>query len=597
MQTQSLQQNGYLKPSGSPIRRTLSAKLMTAIVSWLLSFLTLVAMTGMLTRPLQERSKTAHLAGHLNFQLTHWQHTPTPDWRQQTTQTLHELAQSAAHLDTADALAFVPLKQQTEYVLHQPIRLPEDMTTLQNALDAYATQLEAKNARNIRYLYWVRWALVAWIITSTWACLLMLRRWVLNPLTDIHRAIEQVTSGSLNTHVQIQSQDEFQAVGEGFNRMTLTLQDMYANLENKVAEKTAELQRRHDEWETLYRISAALQYQPFGTAMQSDFLLHVLSLWQLERGAILWQHGEHHQVGATHNMPSDTLMALVAHWDTQASGSLRTDHHSIGVSFADHDYTLTAIYAHQTYKGLLLLHTPKGYLKDDDARLAALLASHLGAACENDEAAQMRWHNAVWEERNLLAQGLHDSLAQSLLFLNMRFQMLRKDENGTQNPVMRDNLALIQEGIDACHADVRELLNGFRTRFDCGDLLGSIQQLTQRFTEETGIKTDVYLLSDEVSVSHTQAIQLLFIAQEALSNIRKHSHASHAEITLDGENDLVMEIHDNGIGFALDPTPENGHIGLQVMRERAERIGASYTIDSNPQHGTRISVMLAADHR
>ena len=85
-------------------------------------------------------------------------------------------------------------------------------------------------------------------------------------------------------------------------------------------------------------------------------------------------------------------------------------------------------------------------------------------------------------------------------------------------------------------------------------------------------------------------IALYRIAQEALNNIAKHSRASQAKVSLTSEPGQVrLRISDDGIGFDPDAAPAH-HLGLAIMRDRAQAIGAVLRIESQPDHGTRIEV-------
>ena len=90
-----------------------------------------------------------------------------------------------------------------------------------------------------------------------------------------------------------------------------------------------------------------------------------------------------------------------------------------------------------------------------------LLCTQLGIARENAAMTLLKQQNAVLEERSRIARSLHDSLAQSLSFINMRFQMLSKNKLLPDDKSVRDNIEMIRDGIQYCYEDVRELLDQF----------------------------------------------------------------------------------------------------------------------------------------
>ena len=89
-------------------------------------------------------------------------------------------------------------------------------------------------------------------------------------------------------------------------------------------------------------------------------------------------------------------------------------------------------------------------------------------------------------------------------------------------------------------------------------------------------------------------IQVLHIVQEALSNVRKHARASHVWLDVQQQPRWRFEVRDDGIGFKTDdPGRNETHVGLRIMAERAERIGATLEVISTPGHGSSVVLELA----
>jgi signal transduction histidine kinase len=87
------------------------------------------------------------------------------------------------------------------------------------------------------------------------------------------------------------------------------------------------------------------------------------------------------------------------------------------------------------------------------------------------------------------------------------------------------------------------------------------------------------------------------IVQEALTNIVRHAGASRVDIVLQTRHDkVIVMIEDNGVGFIPAQTRESEHIGLLGMRERAESVGGSLTVESRPGRGTTIVAEVPYDH-
>ena len=127
----------------------------------------------------------------------------------------------------------------------------------------------------------------------------------------------------------------------------------------------------------------------------------------------------------------------------------------------------------------------------EERHLLESLGQNLGVAIESLRLVSRERELAIAEERNLLAQELHDSIAQSLAFLNLQTQMLRKALAATDAAETARILDEIQAGVQESYADVRELLVHFRTRIADGDVELGVRTLLTRFQHQTGIATEL----------------------------------------------------------------------------------------------------------
>ena len=119
-----------------------------------------------------------------------------------------------------------------------------------------------------------------------------------------------------------------------------------------------------------------------------------------------------------------------------------------------------------------------------------------------------------------MAQGLHDSIVQSLSFLNLQLQLL-------QNAVKQENLAqiaaaipLLKTGVQQGYEDLRELMGNFRTRYDDSQLEAAIGAVIRRFTEQSHIPITLTVDNSGQPLANAERLQILFIRNKPLSNIR-----------------------------------------------------------------------------
>lgn len=233
-------------------------------------------------------------------------------------------------------------------------------------------------------------------------------------------------------------------------------------------------------------------------------------------------------------------------------------------------------------------------LAPHELRLLEAIGLHLGVVIENLHLVEREKQMAVSEERDLLAQELHDSIAQSLAFLNLQSQMLQESLSKGEVERATNELALMREGIQESYDDVRELLVHFRIRVDQVELHEAIRSTLEKFEGQTGLLTSFVAAEDAPVPAAAHAIQVLHILQEALSNVRKHASATGVEIVIGGGAELRISVRDDGRGFDPQRLADDGgsHVGIGIMRERAHRIGARLEIDAAPGRGTCVTLVL-----
>jgi two-component system nitrate/nitrite sensor histidine kinase NarX len=222
------------------------------------------------------------------------------------------------------------------------------------------------------------------------------------------------------------------------------------------------------------------------------------------------------------------------------------------------------------------------------------LASHLATGAENLRLQAAEREAAVAEERAFLARELHDSIAQALAFLNIQAQLMRKAMAADDRDRMAKALAEIELGLRESHGDVRELLLHFRTRTSHEDMEHALQLTLSKFEHQSGVPSTLTLHDQGLPLPADVQVQALHIVQEALSNVRKHARASHVWVDVWKRPGWRLRVRDDGIGF--DPGGRDGqaetHVGLRIMRERAQRLGARLEVESRPGQGATVSLTL-----
>jgi two-component system, NarL family, sensor histidine kinase UhpB len=200
--------------------------------------------------------------------------------------------------------------------------------------------------------------------------------------------------------------------------------------------------------------------------------------------------------------------------------------------------------------------------------------------------------HAQEEERARVARDLHDEVNQSLTGLLLRLEAARE----AAPPELEDELAETKALANQAMTELLSLARQLRpTALDDLGLAAAIEgQVEQLRRAETDARLKVE--GDFSDLGDDEQLVVYRVAQEALSNAARHSEAEHVEVRLRRPgDDVVLEVSDDGRGFAFDDSQRG--LGIGGMRERALLVGGDLTIESRPGAGTTIRLKLPADLR
>ncbi len=201
------------------------------------------------------------------------------------------------------------------------------------------------------------------------------------------------------------------------------------------------------------------------------------------------------------------------------------------------------------------------------------------------------------EERKRISHELHDDTIQALVVLSRQLDSLASS-NGELNEETRQQLEDLWQQTDDILRGVRRLSQDLRpAALDSLGLLPALEWLASNVSDYSGIETKVNVTGKERRLSEEEEIALFRIAQEALRNVWRHSAATKAEISVEfDENKVKISITDNGKGFdfqgKISDLARAGKLGLTGMQERAQLIGSTLIVSSQPGKGTNITVEL-----
>jgi two-component system nitrate/nitrite sensor histidine kinase NarX len=262
--------------------------------------------------------------------------------------------------------------------------------------------------------------------------------------------------------------------------------------------------------------------------------------------------------------------------------------------------------------GLGIAHARRNFFTSHQAALALAMADQVAITMVNAELYENARALAVLQERQRLAQNLHDAVNQSLFSAGLIAEVLPRLWERDQEQA-RQSLEDLRRLTRGALAEMRELLAELRpsvlTDSSLGDLL---RQLANAFTGRTNIPVSVNIAGEHVLPAEIQ-VALYRICQEAFNNIAKHASANRVEIDLQYEagvavdssiavakadapqqiavRSVEMRIQDDGQGFDTGEASAPGHYGLSMMRERADAVRADLTVVSQPGHGSEVRLL------
>jgi len=202
--------------------------------------------------------------------------------------------------------------------------------------------------------------------------------------------------------------------------------------------------------------------------------------------------------------------------------------------------------------------------------------------------------SAVMAERRRLAGEIHDTLAQEFAGILLHLEAVRSPED-IESSIISECLARARELAKCGLEDTRRMLLGLRPRSLEGVTLSdALRQLAECFSRDCGIGCTFHGDTRVREIPAEIQNELYRVAQEALCNVRKHSRAPSASISLGCRPCLVvLKIRDTGKGFATIRHQAGGHgYGLSTMRERAHRLGGKIEIETGPGAGTEVKMTV-----
>ena len=423
-------------------------------------------------------------------------------------------------------------------------------------------------------------------------------RRIMQPVEALIDAAKEVARGNFDQTITAQTGDEIEELATQFNLMADHLRSSYAQLEQRVSDRTRDLT-------VLYRADEELL-----SHLQLDELLNALvgiavDILKTDKSSLLVLEKERNRlvVGAARGFSPETLEKMSFGLGEGIIGNVllsgepaviedTNTNQQVAVHITAPEGIRSFMHVPIKIKGQIFGIFNFNYLtprifSEDERRLFIALAQRAAMAIENAQLYQQAQLAATIEERQRLARELHDAVTQTLFSASLIADVLPRlwERSPDEGHRRLEELRQLTRG---ALAEMRTLLMELRpaalVEVELSDLL---RQLGEAFTGRARLPVQMDI-DEGVEIPPDVKVGLYRIAQETLNNIFKHAGASQVTISLKSTQDgIEMCIADNGRGF--DPLGiSSDHLGLRIMNERSKEIGAQLIIDSHLGVGTKV---------
>jgi two-component system nitrate/nitrite sensor histidine kinase NarX len=425
---------------------------------------------------------------------------------------------------------------------------------------------------------------------------------VMIPLRDLLVSTENFGRGDLDVRTLHVSDDELGRLGVAFNSMAEDMSRLYRNLESRVAEKTADLERSNRSLELLYHSISRLNNAPVAENTYVTLLQDLEQVLGIGHGATCLIENDSakavvlastlHPGEGDVNLCGLSNCAECLHNETLSLRRIgkHGEKQILSIPLQDID---------RRY-GVLQMEIPQGKtLEDWQTQLLEALSRHIGIAIGTAHRTEQSRRLSLLEERGVIARELHDSLAQSLSYMKIqvsRLQTVLSAQNVAEEA--HTILGELREGLNGAYRELRELLTTFRLKIEGNGLVPTLEKTATEFSSRSNIPISIVARLAGCQLSANEEIHIMQIVREALANVVHHSRATHAGVSIEygSDNMISVTIDDDGVGIASKQT-EIHHYGMNIMHERARSLGGSFHIHTRAEGGTRITFRFRPGER
>ncbi len=469
------------------------------------------------------------------------------------------------------------------------------LSQLDQAVSAFEAEAQAKTMR-LRQVQFT-FLIAAFLLLGRGY--FIIRRCLLQPLAALGKTAERIGSGNLSHPVPEIAGKELGQLAQTMEGMRREIAVAQEFLEQRVAQRTHELTAAFEfSQEIIHQLDLTPLLQ--SVAHRSRDLLggQAASLCVLNQDGrfldlVASSGTSEEQIGLRQPVQRGLALPVVQHGQTVA---VKDGCANCGFldQFPGNPCMAAPLQVGGQTLGALCVVRPDTPFDTEESRALTLLANAAAIAIDNahlvSSSKKQAEANASLAERERLSAELHDNLAQTLSFLNLKIERVAELVSDSQASAAVDELGRMETAVKTAFTQVRTALTGLQQPLPDRDSFA--QRLSSCVAEfRTGSPEVELAIHDPSALALPQVTQnqALHIVREALINVRRHAQASCVVVSVKCENGAAQFIvEDNGRGFDPGQMKSPHHLGLKIMRGRAERSGGQLTINTAPNSGTQI---------
>jgi len=445
------------------------------------------------------------------------------------------------------------------------------------------------------------WIYVAGAMLCIVRGMIMIRTVLIHPIRQVHDWASEVSDGNMGARIAEPGSGDFEGLIEQVNRLSKRMLEMQQSLKNQVSEQTRRLEQKTLSLELLYEVvSSSTHFDTVGELF-GHFMDRFRDVFNARASVIRVLVRGQHELVHSHGLSADSPYMT----ETDSLQDVEQNHREVDFQttgtmhgeFANSNPVYTAkipIQYLDTYLGTLqLFFDDEEAVNPENRRLYLSIGQHLGVMLEqfrlDDESGRLY----TVEARARFANELHDSLAQTLSGLRIQVRVLDETLHQGDEQVTWEEMEKLEEQVEEAVQELRFLIGQFRAPYQLQDVPSSVAKLVERCQRDTNLSVFFQNEWQDDNLAPDMRTDVIRIVQEALNNTKKHARANNVRVLLrnrDGSCRIVVE--DDGIGYdeqqLSGPVQLGEHVGLQIMAERAAKLGADLKCESEPGEGSRV---------